>query len=193
MPESAQENTINAIIAAIIKAEGGYSNNKKDRGGETMYGITAAVARANGYLGPMADLPRSLAEFIYRKRYYTEPNFHLVLALSERIAEELVDTGVNMGPHRAGEFLQRWLNGFNSADSGYDDLFVDGRIGPVSIEALSRFLRKRGVEGESVMLRALNCTQGNRYLEITENNLSQRTFLYGWVRARVAILDSTNS
>ena len=107
--------------------------------------------------------------------------------VSPRIAEELVDTGVNMGPHRAGEFLQRWLNGFNASNSGYDDLFVDGRIGPVSIDALTQFLAKRGQEGEGVLLRGLNCTQGNRYLELTENNRTQRTFLYGWVRARVVL------
>ncbi|WP_353954476.1 putative peptidoglycan-binding domain-containing protein [uncultured Pseudomonas sp.] len=37
------------------------------------------------------------------------------------------------------------------------------------------------------MLRGLNSSQGARYLEITEANKSQRQFLYGWVRARVAI------
>ncbi len=187
MPNTDQESSIDAIIAAVIAAEGGYSNNKNDRGGETMYGITVAVARANGYRGRMADMPKSLAERIYRTRYYTEPNFHLVHKVSPRIAEELVDTGVNMGPHRAGEFLQRWLNGFNVSDGGYGDLFVDGRIGPVSIDALTRFLAKRGQEGEGVLLRGLNCTQGNRYLELTENNRTQRAFLYGWVRARVAL------
>lgn len=178
---------IGVIIDAVISAEGGYSNNSDDRGGETMYGITRAVARANGYLGEMRDMPRSVAERIYRNRYVVEPRFDQVVDLSPSIAEELVDTGVNMGPHRAAEFLQRWLNGFNVAGSGYDDLFVDGRLGPLSFEALGNFLRKRGEEGEQVMLRALNCTQGNRYLELTENNRSQRTFLYGWMRTRVVI------
>lgn len=178
---------VKAIIDAVIQAEGAYSNHKADRGGETMYGITVAVARANGYAGPMANMPRSVAETIYRKRYVTEPNFHLVLEVSHAIGEELIDTGVNMGPHRAGEFLQRWLNGFNVAGSGYQDLFVDGRVGKVTVDALRHFLTRRGKEGEQVMLRALNCTQGNRYLELTENNKSQRTFLYGWMRTRVSV------
>lgn len=176
---------VKKIIEAVIDAEGGYSNNPNDRGGETMYGITADVARENGYQGPMRSMPLSLAEMIYAKRYVTAPKFDQVLQVSERIGEELIDTGVNMGPHRAAEFLQRWLNGFN--DGSYYDLFVDGRLGQLSIEALKKFLAKRGKEGEQVLLRALNCTQGNRYLEITEGNRSQRTFLYGWVRARVAV------
>lgn len=177
---------IGTIIAAVISAEGGYSNNRADRGGETMYGITKAVARANGYLGEMRDMPVRVAEGIYSRRYVTEPRFDEVISRSAVLAEELVDTGVNMGPHRAAEFLQRWLNGFNS-DSDYGDLFVDGRLGPMSFDALDRFLTKRGKTGEAVLLRALNCTQGNRYLEITENNRSQRTFLYGWMRTRVVI------
>lgn len=178
---------IDAIIKAVIDVEGGYSNNPNDRGGETMYGITVAVARANGYQGPMRAMPRSVAESIYRKRYITDPKFDQVLAINTGVGEEVVDTGVNMGPHRAAEYLQRWLNGFNLPGSGYQDLFVDGRVGKLTLDALRRYLSKRGREGEQVLLRGLNSTQGNRYLEITEANRNQRNFLYGWVRARVVI------
>lgn len=178
---------VNQIIAAVIQAEGAYSNNPNDRGGETMYGITVAVARANGYAGPMRNMPLSVAQRIYRNRYVVEPRFDRVLAISPAVGEEVIDTGVNMGPHRAAEFLQRWLNGFNRAGSGYQDLFVDGRVGEVTLDALSRFLAHRGPTGEQVLVRSLNCTQGNRYLELTENNRTQREFLYGWMRSRVVV------
>lgn len=178
--------SIDSIIEAVIAAEGGYSNNPSDRGGETMYGITVAVARDNGYQGDMRDLPRSLAETIYRDRYINVPRFDEVAAINAKVGEEVIDTGVNMGPHRAAEFLQRWLNGFNT-EGTHQELFVDGRIGPMTLEALSRFLDKRGKEGEAVLLRGLNGTQANRYLELTEANKTQRTFLYGWVRTRVVI------
>jgi lysozyme family protein len=160
-------------------------NDPLDRGGETNYGITKAVARKNGYHGDMRDMPASLARKIYTNRYINEPNFHLVIDCSEAIAAELIDTGVNMGPHRASEFLQRWLNGFNLGE--YEDLFIDGRVGEITINALSIYLDKRGKEGEQVLLTALNCTQGNRYLELTENRTTNRRFLYGWVRQRVKI------
>lgn len=178
---------IQQIINEVIRAEGTYSNNPADRGGETMFGITVAVARANGYTGLMRDMPRSVAEGIYRKRYVTEPKFDLVVQVNEAVGLEVIDTGVNMGPSRAAEFLQRWLNGFNLPGSGYQDLFVDGRVGSLTIEALKRYLARRGREGETVLLRGLNSTQGNRYLELTEANKTQRTFLYGWVRARVQV------
>lgn len=176
---------VRAVIDEVIKAEGGYVNDPNDRGGETNFGITVAVARANGYIGRMQDMPRGMAEAIYAKRYVSEPRFDQVLAVNGNVGLELIDTGVNMGPSRAAEFLQRWLNGFNLPGSGYQDLFVDGRLGPLSIDALKRFLGKRGAEGESVLLRGLNSTQACRYLDITEGNRSQRTFLYGWVRNRV--------
>ena len=39
------------IINAIIDREGGYVDEPDDSGGETNYGVTKAVARANGYRG----------------------------------------------------------------------------------------------------------------------------------------------
>ena len=70
--------SISQIIDDVIAAEGGYVNDPADAGGETMYGITAAVARANGYSGPMSALPRSLAVQIYSTRYVFEPKFDRV-------------------------------------------------------------------------------------------------------------------
>lgn len=176
--------TMDSIIADVIRAEGGYSNDPRDPGGETNFGITIAVARANGYKGPMKDLPRSLVEQIYRSRYIEVPRFDRIYDLDRDIGAELIDTGVNMGPATAAMFLQRWLNGFNY-ERTHDDLFVDGRVGQLTIDALARFFTKRGQEGRRVMLQALNCTQGTRYLEIVEGKASSRAFLYGWMNNRV--------
>ena len=173
------------VIRDVIAAEGDYVDHPNDRGGPTRFGVTQAVARANGYTGDMRQMPRSLAESIYLRRYITEPKFDQVLAISEPIGSELIDTGVNMGPARPAEFLQRWLNGFNQGGSHYADLFVDGRLGPLSLDALRKFLAWRGAEGVTVMLKALNGLQATRYLEIAEANKSQRDFLYGWIRTRV--------
>lgn len=174
------------IIDAILVAEKGFVDNPADRGGPTNHGITEAVARKNGYDGPMQDLPVSLAREIYRRRYIAEPKFDLVALIDADIGAELIDTGVNMGPAHPAMFLQRWLNAFNDAGSRYADLFVDGRIGQVTLDALRAFLKWRGAEGRMVMLRALNSLQAVRYLEIAERDPSQRTFAYGWVRGRVS-------
>ncbi len=46
-------------------------------------------------------------------------------------------------------------------------------------------LSARGKEGEQVLLRALNCSQGARYLELAEGREANEDFLYGWVKERV--------
>lgn len=168
------------IIAEIIKKEKGYVDHASDRGGPTNYGITEVVARANGYNGDMKDLPMSLAETIYSKRYIEEPGFAKIIPVSKAIADELIDTGVNMGPATAAIFFQRLLNAFNLRGSKYADLFVDGKIGPASISALNSFLKFRGKEGEAVFIKALNNIQGGKYLDIAEKNESQEDFIYGW-------------
>jgi lysozyme family protein len=172
--------TFDEILAEVLRNEGGYVNDPNDAGGETMYGITKAVARSNGYTGPMKGLPKATAIEIYRAKYIIGPGFGLVGNLSMPIAAELVDTGVNMGPSIAGRFLQRALNGLG--DGG---LVVDGNIGPATLNALKAFLAKRGVEGERRLLALLNSLQGTRYLELAEARAANRTFLFGWL-GRVA-------
>lgn len=175
--------TIEQMIADLIKVEGTYSDHPADKGGPTMYGVTQAVARANGYTGAMREMPMSVATSIYRKKYFIDPGFESIYLLSPAIAEELFDTGVNMGTSIPGPWLQRLLNVFNDAKT---DLVVDGRIGPATITALRLYLNKRGSEGETVMVRGLNCLQGCRYIELTEKREQNRAFIYGWLRTRVS-------
>ncbi|MFX4223519.1 MAG: glycoside hydrolase family 108 protein [Thalassobaculum sp.] len=178
--------SIGARIAdAIIKREGGYVDHPSDRGGPTKYGVTEAVARANGYRGAMEDLPRDFAHGLFVDRYFRKPGFDRVAKVSEKIAAELTDTAVNCGPGLPPIWLQEWLNGFNRQGKDYPDLTVDGAIGPITIDALQAFLSKRGSQGETVMLAALNCSQGARYLDLTQRREKNEDFLYGWLRDRV--------
>lgn len=172
------------IIDGIIDKEKGYVDHPSDRGGPTKFGITLDVARLNGWTGAMQDLTRDFAASVYTNRYINIPRFDQVAASSPLIAEELIDTGVNMGPAVASIFFQRLLNAFNAKGTAYPDIFVDGRIGPASLNALKRFLAWRGAEGERVFVKALNAVQGNRYLDIAENDQEQEDFFYGWVKNR---------
>lgn len=177
---------VEKTIDDILAVEKGYVNDPDDAGGETNYGITVKVARANGYTGEMLFLPIQLARDIYKARYIDRPGFGKVAEISERIAQELIDTGVNMGPSVAALMLQRWLNGFNDRETRYEDLFPDGDIGPITLDTLKQYLVQRGDEGEKVLVMALNCTQGGRYLELAEEMPRNERFLYGWMRTRVA-------
>lgn len=178
---------IEGAIDAILAVEKGYVDHPADKGGPTNWGVTQAVAKAHGWTGRMQDLPQVFARGIYRRRYISEPLFDQVAMINEPVALELIDTGVNMGPQIAATFLQRWLNGFNSNGSYYSDLFVDGRLGQVSLQALLAFMKWRGKDGETALLRSLNSVQGSRYLDIAERDRTQRAFLYGWVMNRVVV------
>jgi len=174
----------NRIINEIIRVEGGYVNDPSDSGGETNFGITVAVARANGYNGAMWDLPRSVAFDIYSAKYWDAVKGDDLVKLSEHVAEEVVDTSVNMGAGRAGKFLQRALNVLNSQEKLYADLVVDGAIGPATVSALRGYLDGRN---EGVLTRVLNCLQGAYYVDLAERREKDERFVYGWFKNRVAL------
>lgn len=179
--------SVDNYIDELIKREGGYVNNPNDRGGATNFGITEAVARVNGWKGPMRDLPLDLAKQIYKQQYWINPRFDQVNSLSPLIAEELLDTGVNCGVAFAKPLLQRALNLLNNeGKAGYADLEVDGVYGSNTLGALKTYLAKRGKDGEKVMLKVLNIMQGQRYIEICERNPTQEQFFYGWISNRIA-------
>ncbi|HBQ5721693.1 MULTISPECIES: glycoside hydrolase family 108 protein [Klebsiella pneumoniae complex] len=177
--------TADQIIEGILGKEGGYVDHPSDKGGPTRWGITQTTARAHGYAGDMRNLPRETAKQILLSDYWTGPRFDQVASLSTLLADELCDTGVNMGPSVASKFFQRWLTAMNMRGKLYPDLIPDGAIGPRTITALKGYLSARGKEGEQVLLRALNCSQGARYLELAEGREANEDFLYGWVKERV--------
>ena len=102
----------------LIGHEGGYSNHPSDPGGETMYGITARVARKNGYHGDMRALPLSVAKSIAKSEYWDAVRAD---ALPDAIRFDVFDTCYHSGPDRAIRLLQQAL-GFIGTD-------VDGIFG----------------------------------------------------------------
>jgi lysozyme family protein len=106
-----------------------------------------------------------------------------------RVAAELFDTGANMGPAVAATFLQRALTALNRGGKDYPDLTPDGRVGPMTLAALDAFLEARGKRGgETVLLRALEALQGERYLRLAEKRPANEAFLYGWLANRIGNL-----
>ncbi|GKX40020.1 glycoside hydrolase family 108 protein [Pectobacterium versatile] len=178
--------TKDEIFNTILSREGGYVNHPADRGGPTNWGVTQSVARAHGYSGDMRNLTRQQALEIYEADYWYGPRFDQVAAVSPVIAAELCDTGINMGPSVPSKWFQRWLTAMNDGGRLYPDIIADGNIGPRTITALRQYLAARGAEAERVLLRALNCSQGSRYLELAESRSANEVFLYGWVRERIS-------
>ena len=106
----------------LLGYEGGYSNHPDDPGGETNWGVTIAVARANGYVGDMKDMDQTVAKAIYAKLYWL-PAFD---ALPYPVAFQIFDAAVNSGVGQAVRWLQRAV--------GVAD---DGKLGPLTLAAIS--------------------------------------------------------
>ncbi|MFJ9533327.1 glycoside hydrolase family 108 protein [Herbaspirillum sp. NPDC101396] len=105
----------------LIGHEGGYANDPRDPGGETMWGVTATVARANGYAGAMKDFPRDAAKAIYRAKYW---NAVRADELPDFIRFDVFDAAVNSGVNQSIKWLQRAV-----------DAKDDGLIGPATLAA----------------------------------------------------------
>lgn len=114
----------NTAFDRLIGNEGGYSNNPADPGGETMWGVTIDVARANGYTGAMPAMPREVARSIYQALYWTGAKCD---QMPPPVAFQVFDAAVNHGVGQAAKFLQRAV--------GVDD---DGAIGSQTLAAVAK-------------------------------------------------------
>jgi lysozyme family protein len=167
------------------RSEGGYVDDSEDSGGETNHGITKEVAREQGYDGPMRELTPQRAERIAKREYWDVMLLDEIASVSTVIASEMFDTGFNTGPVRAVGFLQRSLNALNRQEKDYDDMLVDGKMGPRTLAALTVFCARRRF-GVKVLNRALNGLQLEFYMSLTERRQKDERFLYGWILNRVS-------
>jgi len=113
--------TYDDAFTALMGNEGDYSNNPADPGGETMYGITKRVARANGYDGEMRDLPLETAKAIAKKQYWDKMNCD---TMDIHLAFQIFDTVYNGG--HPTQWLQRAVG-----------VTEDGVLGPATLAAIA--------------------------------------------------------
>ena len=142
-------------INIVLKHEGGYVKDPTDRGGETNYGITIAVARANGFTRDMKDLPVHIAKEIYRSQYWNKVKAE---QLPESIRYIVFDTAINAGVSRAVKLLQEC-----------GKVTVDGIIGPNTLRA------SKGVNLYQYALAKMYF-----YCQIVRRNKSQAKYIGGW-------------
>lgn len=172
--------------------EGGYVNDPDDVGGETYNGVSRVYNPSwSGWeiidecknmvscdqfpecLDDKDDLQESVHAF-YKAKYW---DVNRLDDFPQDTAEEMFDTGVNMGTGRAGRFLQTALNYMNRNGSLFSELTVDGKIGPASLSALAKCQKD-----EDVLMAMLNTLQGKHYMEYMDKSPSQKKYARGWFR-----------
>lgn len=101
------------ILDGVLQREGGYSDDPRDKGGPTKFGITAAVLGEWRKYGRQATreevqaLTEDEARRIYMRRYIVAPGFTVANVPFEPLRVQLIDFGINSGPARAIRWLQR--------------------------------------------------------------------------------------
>jgi len=176
--------------------EGGYSNDPDDAGGETYKGISRKYNL--DWLGwPIIDASKNEPDFpdcldyngalqgivyqFYKENYWDVfwgDDIHI-----QALANEMFDTGVNMGTGRAVRFLQEALNYLNRNEDIYPDVAEDGKFGNNTFNALNSYLAN---DDEGYLLKVMNVLQGKHYLDYMKKNPTQEKYVRGWM-SRVEI------
>ena len=168
-------------IDEIIHTEGGYVNNKADKGGPTKYGITQRTL--SYYLNRQASIEdvknvtKETAREIYEKMYLTGPR---ISTLPFPIQNMILDMAINHGPRNAIKMLQRTVNA-----SGFGPISVDGVLGPNTRKHVEEAISKMGKVFQNAVVEERITFMKN----IVIRDPSQSVFIDGWVaRAKRYIL-----
>jgi lysozyme family protein len=169
-----------AIVSTILKEGSAYTNNPVDRGGPTKWGVTQ-VMFSKYYPGRSVETCMyDEAYNVYMKEFWIKPKWDQIDAIDSVLAYRMFDWGVNSGPSRPVQALQRALNVLNQQGKDYPDVTVDGALGPATIGALRSLVGKRGTDGVKVIRGMVQSLQSVFYIELAEKTPSQETFEYGW-------------
>lgn len=174
--------------------EGGYVNDPIDPGGETYCGISRrfhptwrgwalideAHVKTDAVLAKIPNLS-DMVEAFYKDRYWDI--YAADHISSQAIAEELYDTGINMGIQRSVRFLQTAINVLNRNQKNYPDIEVDGEFGRKTMLGLELAIKHAGPD---LIYKILNVLQGSHYINIMRRKPSQERFARGWFN-RVSI------
>lgn len=170
--------------------EGGYANNKNDRGGETFRGIARNIWKGwNGWA--IIDAAKSSPNFpecldeneelenmvrnFYHLNFWNAINGDKISNVD--VAKEVYDNAVNLGVATSIKFLQRSLNVLNRNQNKYDDITVDGDLGNKTQATIDQCIKVNGVRR---LVNTINAYQIKRYVELMEANPTQEEFV-GWL------------
>ena len=170
--------------------EGFYANDSDDRGGETWKGIARNYHPSwRGWViidgeKPNPYFPKHLKDNIVLeglvKSFYKANFWDVWLGdgfTSQALADEMFDTGVNMGVSRAVSFLQEGLNLLNRNQSMYKDLVVDGKFGNNTFNTLEIFMKTNQID---FLIKIMNVLQGMHYIDYMRKSPTQEKFCRSW-------------
>lgn len=175
---------------ALAREEGGWANNKNDKGGETAFGVarnfwpdwqgwvvvdavkkrigfpSCGVKALNAALRADRAFPGMLRDFFYDHFWLPMKGDKFTYA---PLASEVFELAVNSSHSPAVKVLQRAINALGRP------LSVDGALGPATLAAAN------AIDGPKI-LRAFRETAVRHYEEIVRRDPSQAGHLAGWLK-----------
>ena len=160
---------VEILLPKILKWEGGYVNDPKDKGGATKMGVTISTWRQCGYDkdgdGDIDEQDIKLLSVkdatIVLKRYYWD-RWRADELNNQSIANILVDWVWSSG--KWGIVMPQRILG----------LSADGIAGPVTVQAVNN-------ADQNQLFNSIWEARKNFYLSLTVRDSSQRRFLGGWI------------
>ena len=168
------------IIGAVVALEGGFVDHPNDPGGATHWGITERVARQCGYTGNMRTMPQAVAFACYQRNYVEKPGFLPLVMIDPAVAEEVIDTGVNMGPSRPTRFFRRAVN-----EVCRTKLPIISHMDGITVKAWADCRANLGAQSCVRMLDSLDRQQQAEYDRLVRVNPKLRVFYRGWINHRI--------
>lgn len=158
----------NKAFEKTIGHEGGYVNDKDDKGGATKFGISQRSYPNEDIF----NITLERAKELYYKDFWQKQNCHLMEGYP-MIAGELFDTSVNMGIGRGGKIFQEALNLSNRNERDYKNIIVDGLIGSITISAF------RSCKKKALIFNIMNILQGEFVVNLMRKNEVYEKYV-GW-------------
>jgi len=158
------------IIPFILQAEGSYSNDPNDPGGETMRGVTYTTWQQ--FFGSDCHdrfLAMTQADWavIFKKNYWDVALADQIA--SQRIADMVVDFIFNAGKFYPEKYIQDIL-----IHSFGDQIAEDGDFGPATIAAVN-------AANEPILWTSIVAKRKWYYQQLVIIHPSDQEFLQGWL------------
>lgn len=167
-------------VNAVLKHEGGFSNNPNDPGGATNYGISLRFLKEMNInidhdpdidINDVKNIHASSAIEIYKKYWWDKYHYEAINSLA--VAAKIFDMAVNMGSKQAHKFTQRACQ-----YCGHSELEVDGILGAKTLAALNEIsLHGREDDFKYELIHEQKWFYGH----LAANDSRLNVFLKGWL------------
>ncbi len=150
------DTTFRRAMDIVARLEGGYANNRADRGGRTNFGITERSYGAD----EVNNMTKDRAEYLMYRDFYRVRGID---TLPDTIRDVAFDMSVNSGPGAAVISLQKVLG-----------VSQTGKVDDATLSAVNNY---RGDLRDAYLQERVD-----KYNRIIKNNPSQEVFKKSWMR-----------